>query len=986
MKKSLSIKQIIAIVAFSILLVVLVVGDVLCYVHAGEIGMHLAPAKENINKDTSEETLAKGDELVQTIESEGATLLKNDGTLPLAVKENEKYKVNLFGVGSTDAQKYGFFYTGVGAGAASINGKYKTTLQKGLEEAGFEVNTALMEAYKTQSEKKGTTFDEAWYNSNPEVLQNAKTFSDTAIITIARTTGENCGFEEGTYDTNSYRGVYLDNDADGRNLIQLSVKEEAMIKWVGENFEKVIVLINSGNTMELGALDNENVNSVLYVGLPGQSGTKAIGKILAGKINPSGKTADTFAYDTKANPTYANTVPTTANGRQIAYAEDIYVGYKWYETAHAEGYFEKKGTSYDKVVQYPFGYGLSYTTFEWTVDSVKWLVGKGKTEYVPKTNDTFTDKNTTIEITVSVKNTGKVAGKEVVQCYYSAPYTKGGIEKSAVNLVAFEKTELIEPNESKKVTLSFDIYDMASYDCYDKNENGFKGWELDPGEYHIKLMKNSHEVADCASSDIVYNVPVSSGNAKKGITYRLDPTYAAGIVVNRFTGENAEAGVPIDGSKDASNKIIYLSRADFEGTFPTTQVTPRKTGANNGYYYKGFDEKLAAGTLNVPTLNNTENNLYLFTLEDGSKATKEDLLRQSGRSIKANEELIMELGGNYNSEKWGQLLSQLTIEEIDLICTSAGFGTDEAVSVGKPYLKDFDGSCGFGMNGFNVGGAIETSYWTGFPTLSVLAMTWNKDLAYEMGAVLGGEAYSSGGINGIYGPTINLHRSPYHTRNFEAMSEDGVLSGYLGASYVHGANTHGLMTYLKHLVLSELGQNPSNVNTWLTEQNLRETYLRAFEIAIKKGKTTALMSAFNNIGGTKCAYSNALLNGVIRNEWGFRGAIITDYNVGETKYLIRSGNDIKLSPNNQTVGLSASNGADVYAGVRAIKNVLYSYCNMYYQTKKFDPTKTIEMVELIPSFQWWIPALVGVNVLVVGSIGLGVYLLFFKKEKALTIG
>ncbi len=967
---------------FAVLLVALIVGDILCYAHSGEISKHLAPSKQKTDTETVTKTLDSGNDVVQKIVAEGATLLKNNGTLPLAVKENEKYKVNLFGVGSTDAKKYGFFYTGIGAGAAMMNVNYKTNLQKGLEEAGFEVNTALMEAYKTQSEKKGTTFDEAWYNSNPEVLQNAKTFSDTAIITIARTTGENAGFEEGTYDKHSYRGVYDDNDEDGRNLIQLSVKEEAMIKWVGENFEKVIVLINSGNVMELGALDNENVDSVLYVGLPGQSGTKSIGKILAGKINPSGKTADTFAYDTKTNPTYANIIPTQENGLQIAYAEDIYVGYRWYETADAEGYFEKKGTSYGKVVQYPFGYGLSYTTFEWTVEGVKWLVGKKKTKYTPKTNDTFTDKNTSIEITVSVKNTGKVAGKEVVQCYYTAPYTKGGIEKSAVNLVAFEKTELIEPNESKSVTLSFDIYDMASYDCYDKNENGFAGWELDPGEYHIKLMKNSHKVADCASSDIVYNVPVSSDNAKKGITYRLDPTYAAGVVVNRFTGDNAEAGIPIDGSKD-SNKIVYLSRADFEGTFPTIQATPRQSGANNGYYYKGLDEKLAAGKLNVPTLNNTESNLYLFTLEDGSKPTKEDLMRESGRKIVPNEELIMELGSNYNSEKWDEFLSQLSIEEIDLICSTAGFKTAEAVSIGKPRFLDQDGSCGLTVTGFAATGQTDTDKYTGYPSLAILAMTWNKDLAYEMGAALGVEAQAYG-ISGIYGPTVNLHRSPYFHRAFEAFSEDGVLSGYLGASYVNGANTHGLITYLKHIVLSENGHNPVNANAWITEQNLRENYLKPFEIGIKKGKTTALMSAFSNIGSKRCAYSNSLLNGIVRNEWGFRGSIVTDYAVGTPEQLIRGGNDIRLFPSDRGVGFKATDGVLVYAGVRAIKNVLYTYCNTYYQTKNYDPTKTIEMVEIIPSFQWWIPALVGVNVLVVAIIGIWVYFIFFKgkKEKA----
>lgn len=901
----------------------LVFGNIECKIHSEEITSHLSPSKEVI-KDTEqhEKVLAEADEVVQRIAEEGCTLLKNNGTLPLQMDNSQgKCKVNLFGAGSKDS----FSYTGIGSGAATINDNKKITLRAGLEAAGFVISDDT-------------------YGKDPaadaSVLTAGKAFSDVAIVTISRQTGENRGGDELT-----------PVDSDGRNKTQLSVSEENMINKIADEFSKTIVLINSGNTMELGLIQSNNkIGACLYISHPGQSGTKGIGKILSGAVNPSGHLTDTFVYDNKKDSTYANLLK---SNNQVTYAEGIYSGYKWYETADYEKYFDGEsnqyGTGYNAVVQYPFGYGLSYTTFDWNVKSVSRIVDEEKIEH--NNGDVVDSSKTKFSITVEVTNTGTVAGKDVVEVYYTAPYTKGGIEKAYVNLVEFGKTKTIQPGDKDEVTIDFDLYDMASYDCYDANNNGFKGWELDPGEYHIRLMEDAHT----AKKDITFNIANNNG---RGIIYRFDPT-GKGYVSNRFTGDTAEAGYPIDGSKNNGDAITWMTRSNFKDTFPSSR-TPNRTNPNTSYYGDVYDNM---PDLVAPQLNNTESNLKLFTLDNGNSASKDQLNKRTG--LKANEELILELGKDYKSSKWTALLSQLSIGEIDYVVSSGGFGSKEIESIGKPYFLDYDGPTGFNKN---VTALADASQFTGYPAATLVGMTWNKEIAYEQGANLGKEGQACG-ISGIYGPTVNLHRSPYYTRNFEAYSEDGVLSGYMAANYIKGAKEHGIYAYLKHMVLSDPGQNPGGLITWTTEQHLRENALKAFEIGVKDGGANAIMTAFNNVGSTACSYSYALLQRVLRNEWGFKGSVITDYGVGNPSQLIRSGNDFKLNPNNGTTGLSASNKVDVYCGVQAIHNILYTYCNTYATMKAYNPTTTITFTERVQPFVWWVPTLIAVDVAAV--IGLG---------------
>ena len=999
------IKKITVILGSVVLVTAIIVGDVVCHAHEGEITSHLCPDKVISHSENTKESLEESDKVIQQVAEEGITLLKNNGTLPLDFSEleEEKFNVNLFGVGSTDSDVNGFFVFGGGSGSVSLEKENTIFLKASLENAGFEVNETLYNFFKEKQENPTVDW---WSSEASKSYRNyAKVYSDTAIVTVSRLTGENKGDDYNFADTSEqsfsptafgspWAVTYKDNNKDGRNFCQLSLREEAMIKYCAENYENVVVIINSANVMELGLLDElDGVDAVMYVPYTGQSGANAIGKILKGEVTPSGKTTDTFAYSTTENaPYYADALFTWNNGLgksgydiggQIAYTEDIYIGYKWYETADKEGYFTAKGTTYDKVVLYPFGYGLTYTSFEWTVKDVS-IKKTGEEALVAfKKDDTITDKNTTVRVAVEVKNTGSVAGKEVVQLYTTAPYTKGGIEKPYVALTDFEKTQTLYPASeagegkpnSETVTLEFNLYDIASYDCYDKNGNGFASWELESGEYTLSLRNNAHEVNACENANFTFKIGSS------GFKYETDPVTGY-KVENRFTGETAEAGVPIDGNNDKDKNITYLSRADFAGTFPTSKITLRTKGIDVTYdgISAYLDDSVVYKDLTMPTFG-ADNGLYLYTREDGSKATLEDL-NGTGQKIKINEELVMELGGNYDSPKWNQLLEQLTAFDAVEIVARCWCGTLAAESIGKPKDRVFDGPSGLTNTTISFEKLKDVS---AFPCEALSGMTWNKDLLRKVGAAMGTEVSKAGTI-GMYAPAIDTHRHPYNGRNYEQYGEDPVLVGKLGAKQVYGMTTHGVQASIKHFIISTPGRNPVNYNSWITEQNLRENYLKTFEITIKEAQANFLMTSFNNIGGVKCATSYALNTEILRNEWGFKGSVITDYNVvtkdgKTTASLVRAGNDLRfqISENNRRE-LDKSNAVDMALTVRAVKNSLYSFCNTYYRTKNYDPSFSITTFTVIPAFNWWIPSLVALNVLIFAAVGIMIFFNFLSKN------
>lgn len=962
-----------------VLSVGLIVGNCICSINAQAITNLLCGRGIKFDGEDVEQAMAESDALVRNICDEGITLLKNEGgkngkgVLPL---DKDNRKLNLFGWSSTDN---GFLLTGFGSGAATIHAAKKVSLRAGLKEQGFAVNEELLEKYKRYKETREDKMesDDPFMLIEPTrefyddaTMKTAKEFSNTALIAFTRNGGESV--EMPTWQ----KKFKLSTDAN-RTYLQLSTEEEALIELVTENFENVIIILNTANPLELGFLDNGKIDAALNVGFCGQSGTNAIGRILKGEVNPSGRTVDTYAKDWRSAPSYADRLK---NGSDANYTENIYIGYKWYETAFADKIkHEAYGKTFDysteegyrDIVKYPFGYGLSYTTFDWSVESARVTAGD---EQADLKGAQINNKNAHIDVEIAVTNTGGVAGKEVVQLYASAPY-KGGIEKPAVTLVDFAKTSLLEPNNTEYVTLSFDIYDIASYDCYDANENGVAAYELEAGNYSISLRNNAHEVNECENSVIEFSLPDL-------LTYKRDPKTKR-IVKNRFTGESAYGGVPIDGST-AGAPITYLTRSNFAGTFPVS-ITSQRTSKDviktaSRFIYDGYEgaEKPAQGVAGT---------LRIWTREDGSDANRDDLKGTSGVPLKLNEELVKALGSNYNASEYGQLLDQITIDELFTLVESSGYCNDEMLSIGKAYHRDPDGPSGFLAD---YGALVDTSKWSGFPSETIIGATFGKSIAFQFGRAVGNEGATTG-VSGWYAPAVNLHRTPYNGRYFEYYSEDSVLSGYMGAYVIKGAASANLYCYLKHFALSEMGINPKDVNVWVTEQALREVYLRPFEIAVKDGEANAIMSAFNNIGATWAGGNKALLNDILRNEWGFRGTVITDWSTGDALMPpdqgIRAGNDIWLNPNdNATKPLDRSDPTNVYLARNSAHNMIYTICNTYVRHTQYDPADgefaaSVGIRNVDKVFPWWIPILVVVDVLIFGVAIFEIVWIFVKGRK-----
>ncbi len=973
--KKLTIKSIISLIAIGLICAILIAGNIICYTFNEVITGFLCGGGSTLGTGA----LAESDELCREIEKEGIVLLKNGNvsagkkSLPLSA---DLKKVNVFGWGATDA---GFVTIGVGSGSSPIYKEHEVTFLGGLKEAGIEYNTEIINAYedfyKGDLDSNGN-YRREWDRNTAEVyrlyepskswytrtmMANAQSFSDTALIMISRISGENTSGEVPTTQNRLYTENGKQATDSTRTYLDLTKYEEDLIDLCYENFSNIVLIVNSSNTMHLGdAVDK--VNSVISVGVAGQSGGAAIPQVLWGKdkdgnaVNPSGRLASTHTYEPTTDAAYANHDKAS---NQIQYLEDIYVGYKWYETADAEGFWDSEFAKnkwgitkgYEDVVQYPFGYGLSYTEFEWEVKNL--AISNGAT----------LSKDSKITFDVSVKNVGTMPGKDVIEVYANLPYKKGGIEKSASKLVAFFKTpELPADNKTWYTeTVTVDLYELASYDCYDKNDNKFFGYEMEYVEgkdYQIKIMTDAHTLKDCATNVINYKVPTS------GIKFETDPV--TGVKVeNRLTGDTAYAGVPIDGSTVGA-ETKYLTRNDFAGTFP---VSHAKTPSNSTLINQAAAYLNPVYNQDTMPVTGVENNLRLFKNKDGSNPTSSQL---GGKEIEINEELAADLA-DYDSTTWEAFINQMTPTELDTL-TDGKFETKAIVSIGKVKILDRDGPAG--INEVILGHFNGKENWTAFPGEVVIACTWNVELAYQLGLSVGKEGQNTS-ISGWYAPTANLYRSAYNGRNYESYSEDGFLSGKFASKQILGAKTSGMYCYMKHFVLSELGVNPLLVKTWITEQNLRENYLKPFEIAVKEGEANAIMSSFNSVGGVWAGANYATLTQILRNEWGFKGSVITDYvKTGMTGKLgIRAGNDLWLG----TSGLSTSDPTEMYCAKMAAKNILYTYVSTYQFAKNNDPEFTVKLADAV--YPWWIPLLIGIDVVAV--LGCGVwafFVLFFKKK------
>lgn len=823
----------------------------------------------------SDETNAESTELCETIAEEGIVLLKNDGLLPLTGVDS----LNVFGWASTNPC-YG------GTGSGSISDAYdKVTLLQGLENAGFQLNSELSDFYTEYRADRPAVemMEQDWTLPEPpaatysdELLQNAKDFSDTALVVITRVGGEGADLptdmSDKTYTNNSED--YADFE-EGSHYLELTKTERDMLDLVCSNFDRVVVVYNGANAMELGFLnDYEQIKGALWCPGTGQSGFNALGKILSGEVNPSGRTSDTFVSDLTATPTFNNfgkfeydnmdeypgdewgdpSVATFVN-----YVEGIYVGYRFYETAAEEGLID-----YDEAVVYPFGFGLSYMTFEQKMGEM-------------------TESNGTISFDVTVRNTGDVAGKDVVEVYYNPPYTNGGIEKASANLVEFAKTNVLEPGASETVTITFDAEDMASYDTY-----GAGAYVLEKGDYEISIRSDSHNIIDKQVYTVDETVTYDESNPRS-----TDATAAS----NQF--------------KSAEGDITYLSRADGFANYEEATKAPES--------YSMPEEYKATFTNNSnydPTAENDDSDEMPTT---GAK----------------NGVKLEELRGlDYDDAKWDDLLDELSVSEMSELIALGGFQTAAIDSVGKVQTVDCDGPASINNNFTGVGSI-------GFPSATMIASTWNKDIAKQFGQSIGKMADEMG-VSGWYAPAMNTHRSAFAGRNFEYYSEDGVLSGNMAANAVLGAEESGVYAYLKHFALNDQESNRNRmICTWSNEQAIREIYLKPFEIAVKDGGAKAIMSAFNYIGTRYAGAHNELLNTVLRGEWGFRGMVLTDYygvyGYQDADQCIRNGNDIMLvAYDSETNYVTDTESATSVKAMRtACHNIMYTVVN----SRAYDPDK-----------------------------------------------
>lgn len=897
----------------------------------------------NATETVSGELETAAEALALEIQQEGTVLVQNlNDTLPLS---EDVTQVNIFGWSATQ-----WVVSGSGSGAITGEGQ---DLLTALEEYGISYNQSLIDmytdflaerpyytsgtlnTYSTQFSRlyEPSISDTDYYTD--ELLAEALAYSDTAIVVIGRVNGESNDAPKTQYKQTTKDGDIIIDES--RTYLDLSSEEEELLAYVGANYENVIVLINSTNEMALGAIETTpGVDACLIVGTTGEVGAEAIPQILWGEINPSGRVTDTYVYDLTTSSTYANSgeeglgTYTNSDGlypsdgsttnentgdsslydgvSYIDYVEGIYVGYKWYETADVEGYWDEisneYGDGYDGVVQYPFGYGLSYTSFDW--------------EIMDYSVDFTADGE--ISVTVKVTNTGSVAGKDVVQLYSNPPYYEGEIEKSSRNLVAFAKTEELEPGESQEITLTCDVYDLASYDAYDDNGNGFVGYELDPGEYEFLVSRDAHTQAASFTATL-----------SEGLQFPEDP-YSGSTVTNLFTGEDAVDGVSLDGN-DSDANIVWLTRADFEGTFPAEKAPNRSMSDNiielNLYSEEDAQEWDAQAAEAIIT--GADNGLSI-TNSDGSIST-----------------LGYELGADYYDEQWEDLLDQLTISEM-LNLTLHGYVHTEAVdSVGKLFTRDLDGPAQIGS--FN---AMVTG--TGFSNPVVLAQTFNQELSYQYGLTVGAEA-SALGVDGWYAPGVNLHRSAFGGRNYEYYSEDSYLSGVMAAKTVEGSLDAGTYVYAKHFVVYDQDSMRDGCYIWMTEQTLREIYLKPFQIIIQKGGCTGIMSAYNRIGAVWAGGSTALLTDLLREEWGYTGVVITDYS-DHHQYMngdqaIRAGGDLWMDGwlGSGTYLYDTDSNAFRQALRRAAKDVIYMYLNAEYEhlqymeeggSELYDPERVVQ--------------------------------------------
>ena len=930
-------------------------------------GLDLEYSKKSL---TREQLNTRREELSEQISAEGIVLLKNEGgTMPYA----EGTEFSFFSHSSVD-----WLRLGTGSGAVNDEKEGDVNLKNVFKASGFKVNETLWDFYskgKGKSYKRGigsVNYGDASdfrINECPlSVLQGESGVLDsakgtTAVFVLSRTGGEGSDLARSFSDSqdkdhNLQINTTIEADKFKHYLEPDSIELE-ILKYLDDNFDDVLLIVNSNNAVELGWTEQfDSIHNILWSPGTGTAGLYSLPEIVKGNINPSGRLVDTFAYDSFSSPAMVNfgdflyypegKLPTGESVDDlfyyyVAYEEGIYVGYKYYETRY-EDYILNQGNAgeydYSGTVQYPFGYGLSYTDFEWSDFKTEW-----------------NGKECTVNVTV--RNVGERAGKEVVQVYAQSPYTdydkQNGVEKAAVQLVGFAKTKELKKGETETVTVKFDEEELKAYDA-----KTAKSYILDAGTYYITAAKDAHAAVNnvIAKKDATKTDSLAASPSKGALP---DAGFVTEYVVAALSDEYAtdtQTGKPITNQFDHATRsdITYLSRSDWQGTFPTLygEVSAVESVYNNpaqsdgkAYQYK-------------KDLSREDYNKIRST--DSLNPRLNEQVEEIKTDVNNGMELIDLRGLAFDDPLWEKLLDQLKPNDYKKLIAMSGYGTQELNSIKKPYVSDADGP-----SGFAVGYAYSTEL--------MVAQTWNVELAKEFGSMIGEDALLTGNI-GWYAPAMNIHRTPFSGRNNEYYSEDAFLSGTMGSNTVVGAAEKGIYTMIKHFAFNEQenhrgdrdgfnGKGEHGLVTWANEQSLREIYLRPFEKSIKSGTVemkyyrmvndetaedglkfeaataeipacNAIMTSFNRIGFTWTGGNYNLMTGVLRTEWGFNGFAVTDFDNGgymDAVQMILAGGDGKLSAlgtkdyNGKTFNFNDLTAVQKYYARQAAHRILYTDVN-----------------------------------------------------------
>lgn len=870
--------------------------------------------------DEREQALA---DMGTTILREGVTLLKNEnGTLPLEATS----KISVFGQDSVDSV-YG------GGGAGSIDTSKAQSLMDAFEQAGFDVNPTLTEFYTTGAGKdyrktstdaygKGTfAVNEVPASAyTDDVEKSFASYNDAAIVVIGRSGSES-------------QDLPTDKLASGYTYLQLDDDERAMLKMASDNFDKVVVLLNTQNPMELADLEDDSIDAVMWIGSLGQTGAGGVAEALNGTVNPSGHLPDTYAYDLKSAPSSANFGSyAIVNGTDrftssyMAYAEGIYVGYRYYETRYEDvvlGNEARSNYDYTKQVAYPFGYGLSYTDFTWSDYSMK------------KADGGF-------DISVKVTNTGKTAGKDVVQLYMQSPYTDydkaNGIEKASVELVGYAKTDTLKAGASETVTVHVDQESMKTYDSA-----GEGTYIMDACDYYLVAGTDAHNALNnilAAKGKTTADGMTENGNAalaaKHTVHSQDNTTYAKSAATDEKISNQFD---DVD-LTTYDNSFTYLSRSDWTGSWPATYADGKWTASQK--------------FLDALTIDTAQS-------EPEQKPTTDTDNPSYG---KLNASMLMDT--DYADESWSALIGQMSVKELDQLVRIGGYATKSVSSTQLPATTDKDGPAG--ISSTLVGGESGM----GYPSEIVIAATWNSDLAESFGKAIGEDSLALK-VAVWYGPACNIHRNPYGGRAFEYFSEDSYLSGAMCAKVVAGAGSKGVVSTVKHFALNDQETNRMGGAIFANEQTIRQLYLRPFEMSVRDGGATAMMASMNRIGSRWTGGHKGLMTNTLRGEWGFNGFVVTDqasYSVFAYEDLregLEAGTDLWL---NTDAGLWKLPDDDMTDGV--IANMQRAAHNISYAISRSNAMNGLsansKIVKVTPLWRWGVYALDGV--VTVGAVAL----------------